>query len=564
MDWLFNVIQSGLSFLVPFIILLGVLIFVHEMGHFLVAKFYKVRVETFSLGFGPKIFQFQRGGTDYCVSLIPLGGYVKMFGDDPSIEVPEDERHGSFLHKPVGQRIAIVLAGPLVNFFFAILIFFVIAIVGEQMISPVVGDVEQDSVAWTYGFRSGDTIQSVNGDIIKTWDDVKANIEEHKNQELSFDIIRMNTQETISLQASTSIIPNPNILSTEEEIGDIKGLTFLARETQVGILSPGSMLAQAGMKSFDKIQSINQTPVKKWYEIVSFLESYNQSEPLEIKYIRPLSEENASQTNEDVQTAHVEIPRQLVGQLSPEILGFEIPDLYVYKFTEDSPAKKAGMLDGDRIRSIDGEAVNNWAGLIEKVQSYDPNNSNGFDLEIMREGEMKNISITPKLVEQPDKRGGRQSKYALGIFASVMSSPTDRVLIRTFNPLLALQKGVLDTLYWTKVTCLSLLRLLQARVSPRAIGGPIMIGQVASQTFQMGLSYFLKIMAIISINLFILNMLPIPVLDGGHLLFFSIEALRGAPLSMRKMEIAQIIGLIFILSLMALAIFNDISRIFES
>ena len=177
MDWLLNFIQDSVSFLVPFIILLGVLIFVHEMGHFLVAKFYKVKVETFSLGFGPKIFQFQRGDTTYCVSLIPLGGYVKMFGDDPSVEVPEEERYGSFLHKPVGQRIAIVLAGPLVNFFFAMFIFFVIAIVGENMISPIIGDVEKDSAAWTYGFRPGDTIQSVNGDLAQTWDDVKTRVE---------------------------------------------------------------------------------------------------------------------------------------------------------------------------------------------------------------------------------------------------------------------------------------------------------------------------------------------------------------------------------------------------
>ena len=562
MDWLLNFIQDSVSFLVPFIILLGILIFVHEMGHFLVAKFYKVKVETFSLGFGPKIFQFQRGDTNYCVSLIPLGGYVKMFGDDPSAEVPENERHGSFLHKPVGQRIAIVLAGPLVNFFFAMFIFFIIAIVGEEMISPIVGDVEEDSVAWTYGFRPGDAIQSINGEPIRTWNEVKTKVESFKNQELSFDVTRMNTQEPISLQASTSVIPNPNILSTEEEVGDIKGLSFVARQTQIGILSPGSIAAQAGMKSFDKIQSINQTPMKKWYEIVSFLENYDQSEPLEIKYIRPPKEEN-SEVNEEVLTAHIEVPPALLGELSPEMLGFEIPDLYVSKFTEDSPAQKAGLLYGDRIRSINGDTISNWAGLVEKVQSYDPQ-SDALDIEVMRDGEIQSIAVVPKLVEQPDNRGGRQSKYALGIFANVMSGPTDHVLIRTFNPFLAMKKGVEDTLYWTKITCLSFLRLLQARVSHRAIGGPILIGQIASQTFQMGLSYFLKIMAIISINLFILNMLPIPVLDGGHLLFFTIEALRGAPLSMRKMEIAQIIGLILILSLMALAIFNDISRIFES
>lgn len=560
MDWLFNFIQQSLSFLVPLTILLGVLIFVHEMGHFLVAKFYKVRVEIFSLGFGPKIFKFQRGDTTYCISLIPLGGYVKMFGDDPSASdaISDDQKHGSFLHKPVGQRIAIVLAGPLMNFFFAILVFFMVAIVGEDMIRPIVGDVQEDSAAWVYGFRPGDVIQSVDGNAVKTWDEVKTQIEELKDQTLSLEVNRFDTDESVSLQVRTSVIANPNILSTEEKVGAIEGLGVMARDTQIGISAPGSLAAQAGMKSFDKIQSINEKPVKKWYEVVYFLENYTQSEPLEIQYSRSEGKED-----ETIQTALIEIPAGLVGHLSPEVLGLDIPDLYVSQFTENSPAREAGILRGDKIRSIDGESFNYWAGLVKKVQSYDPNDG-PFDVEILRDGQIESVALIPELVEQPDNRGGRQSKYALGILSSVMPNPTGYILIRTFNPFLAMKKGILDTLYWTKITCLSFLRLLQARVSHRAIGGPIMIGQIASRTFQMGLSYFLKIMAIISINLFIINMLPIPILDGGHLVFFTIEALRGAPLSMRKMEIAQTVGLVLILGLMAMAFFNDIVRIFEN
>ena len=561
MDWLFNFIQQSLSFLVPLTILLGVLIFVHEMGHFLVAKFYKVRVEIFSLGFGPKIFKFQRGDTTYCISLIPLGGYVKMFGDDPSASdaISDEQKHGSFLHKPVGQRIAIVLAGPLMNFFFAILVFFMVAIVGEDMIRPIVGDVREDSAAWVYGFRPGDVIQSVDGNAVRTWNEVKTQIEELKDQTLSLEVTRFNTDESVSLQVKTSVIANPNILSTEEKVGAIEGLGFMARDTQIGISAPGSLAAQAGMRSFDRIQSVNKKPMKKWYEIVYFLENYTRSEPLEIQYSR--SSEGTE--DETIQTALIEIPVGLVGYLSPEVLGLDIPDLYVSQFTENSPAKEAGILRGDKIRSINGESFSHWSGLVKKVQSYDPNDS-PFDVEVLRDGQIESVALIPELVEQPDNRGGRQSKYALGILSSVVPNPTGYILIRTFNPFLAMKKGILDTLYWTKITCLSFLRLLQARVSHRAIGGPIMIGQIASRTFQMGLSYFLKIMAIISINLFIINMLPIPILDGGHLVFFTIEALRGAPLSMRKMEIAQTVGLVLILGLMAMAFFNDIVRIFEN
>jgi regulator of sigma E protease len=143
------------------IILLGLLIFVHELGHFLVAKYYKVRVEVFSLGFGKKLFSFRRGETEYCIAALPLGGYVKMYGDDPSAEVSEADRRGSFLHKPVGQRIAIILAGPLMNLLFAFVLYTAIAMMGERAIFPGLGDIDSKSMAATIGFQSGDTVLEV-------------------------------------------------------------------------------------------------------------------------------------------------------------------------------------------------------------------------------------------------------------------------------------------------------------------------------------------------------------------------------------------------------------------
>ena len=361
MDLLFNFVQQGLSFLVPMTILLGILIFVHEAGHFLVAKFYNVRVETFSLGFGKKIFQFKRGETTYCISIIPLGGYVKMFGDDPSMEVPLDQREGAFLHKPVGQRIAVVLAGPLMNFFFAIFVFFIIALIGEQMIKPIVGDVKTQSIAWQEGFRSGDVITSINGTPVKTWQEVKTHIELPQTQQITFGIDRH--AEDISLQTTTALIANPNILSTEEKIGSIEGLGIMARSSQVGISRPYSLAAKEGMMTFDEINSINNTPVKKWYEVVALLQNdFAQEKLLEIKYTRYPTK--LSQNTEPSQhTASIEIPDDLVGELTPETLGFEIPDLFISHFTEDSPAEQAGLLSGDKIQAIDGERLTDRASL---------------------------------------------------------------------------------------------------------------------------------------------------------------------------------------------------------
>lgn len=561
MDWLLHFIQQGLSFLIPLIILLGLLIFVHEMGHFLVAKFYKVKVEVFSLGFGKKIFQFQRGETTYCVSLIPLGGYVKMFGDDPTLEVSDEQKEGAFLHKPVGQRIAIVLAGPLMNFFFAILLFFGIAIVGEEMIRPVVGDVALNSPAWEQGFRPGDLIHSVNGKAVVTWNEVKDHIQGAKNKRLSFTVTHKGSDELAVLEAKTSLIDNPDILSTEAQsrIGDIKGLDVLSKIPQIGVPSKDSLAGRAGLQTFDEIIAINQTPIDKWYEFEFFLKNYTQVEPLYIEYLR---DSRDGKGERQALTAQIQIPDDMVGQLSAEKLGLELSELYISQLSENAPAKKSGLLPGDKILAIDGESISNWVGLMEKVQNYDLEQGN-LQLDILRDGQTLTQNITPELMEQNDERGGKQSRYALGIYSNLLQTPTEFITVRTTNPLKALQKGVIDTLYWTQITCLSFLRLLQGSISHRSIGGPIMIGQVASRTFKMGLSYFLKVMAIISINLFIINMFPIPVLDGGHLVFFTLEALRGAPLSMRKMEIAQTIGLILLLSLMALAIFNDITRVFS-
>ncbi|MDW8189987.1 MAG: RIP metalloprotease RseP, partial [Pseudobdellovibrionaceae bacterium] len=173
MDSLLNYFEMGLSSIIPFIILLGVLIFVHELGHFLVARWCGVKVEVFSLGFGKKIFKKKWGDTEYAISLIPLGGYVKMFGDEVGKEVPASERKVSFLHKPVGQRIAIVLAGPIMNLLFAGVVFFFLAWSGEVRRGAELGDIESQSYAYEVGFRSGDLIVTVDDQQVRSWDEVQ-------------------------------------------------------------------------------------------------------------------------------------------------------------------------------------------------------------------------------------------------------------------------------------------------------------------------------------------------------------------------------------------------------
>lgn len=213
-------IQNGVSYILPFIVLLGLLIFVHELGHYLVAVWCGVRVETFSLGFGKKIFQYKRGDTNYCLSIIPLGGYVKMFGDEVGGDIPEDQKKYSFTHKAVWQRIAVVLAGPLMNFFFAILIFFIVSVAGEEMRAPVVGDLPTDSVAFKDGFRAGDQILSLDNQPIQSWDEFQNLISENYDKKVNVLVKREGTDQNVSLSSIPKLKANPNVLSLQDyEIG---------------------------------------------------------------------------------------------------------------------------------------------------------------------------------------------------------------------------------------------------------------------------------------------------------------------------------------------------------
>lgn len=560
-------LNQGLSFIIPLIILLGLLIFVHELGHFLVAKYYGVRVEVFSLGFGKKFFSFRRGDTEYCLSIIPFGGYVKMFGDDPTAEVNSEDRKVSFLHKPVGQRIAIVLAGPLMNLFFAALLFFVIAFVGEKVVQPVVGDISRSSAAYEFGFRSGDRVLSVNGQAVEDWQDVRTAIEYNNEGPIVFALKGPDGIER-NLNAQTKLVPNPNPISSVHQVGDIEGLSFLFRSTTFAVVSSSSVAGAKGLQTGDRIVKVGGQPVERWNELTDLVAKTVASgvEKLEFSIERDKEREQVDSFVVSIESSAWPKISESGGAstLGQEILlglGIDLPDLYVSNVMDGSAAAVAGLKKGDKIISVDGE-LSEWSQLVKRVQSFKEGDA-PFKVAFVREGVQQEIEVSPKKVPQTAPNGKEVEVFALGVVAGVAAATPLTFLERTSNPLKAGRIAISETWEWSKNTVLSFLRLIQNRVSAKSIGGPIMIGQLASKTFEIGLSPFLKIMAIISINLFILNLLPIPVLDGGHLVFFTVEALRGAPLSMRKMEIAQQIGLVILMSLMFLALFNDVSRLFE-
>ena len=596
MEFITHLVQSVLSGAVPLIVLLGLLIFVHEMGHFLVAKYYKVRVETFSLGFGPKLFKFTRGETVYAISAIPLGGYVKMYGDDPTAEIPAEEKQHSFSHKPVGQRIAVVLAGPLMNFFFAILIFTVISFLGENTLSPVLGDIGAKTAASALGFRSGDVVTQVNSNPVKSWDEVQKLVEHSAGELVRFDV-KHTDGKVASLEATPKLIPNPSVMSWDRMVGEIEGLSVESRASVVGVLDPKSPAALAGLKTGDVITKIGDDKITMWREVLASLATHASDAQLAITFDRSYLDA-ASDTppaSQTVTVAQVQTPTKTspkaaisaaaasgtVGSSSADgasagvtagasiakAIGIEFPELYLAEMEKNAPAAKAGLAKGDRLVSIDGEKVGSFdqvASIIRSFGTRHPEATKGgassLAIIVSRDGAEKTFAISPNMKKRMNMQGQEEQRFEIGIRPFIIDAAPATFKAVAANPVQAVTRGVQLSMKWTSLTVLSFVRLFQGEVSSKSIGGFLSIGQMAKKSWQIGLTQFLSTMALISINLFVLNLLPVPVLDGGHLVFSAIEVIKGAPLSMRKMEIAQQVGMALLLCLMVFALFNDFSR----
>ena len=550
-----TMIHSFLAGVGPFFLLLGLLIFVHELGHFLVAKYFNVRVETFSLGFGKKILKYQYGETTYAVSLIPLGGYVKMFGDDPSAEVPVDQRDRAFLHKPVFQRVAVVLAGPLMNLLFAMVVFTLIGAIGEDAAGPFVGDVKADSAAFGAGFRPGDKISKVGDQDTPTWNHVKNVIEAAGVRALDFTVDRPGESAPLHLQASTHLATNENIFSPTRQVGEIGGLSSESRGLVVGLTDPKGLAGAAGFKTMDLVTQIGDRKVTYWRELLPALEDAAKAgRTVEVR-VRDVTVDDGPEVT---RTVTLPLPK---GELSLAKLGIEPAELYILLVQKSSPAERAGVARGDRVVAVNGETVRNWDDVLQRVKGFDPQ-SESLRFTVRRDGGEQTLDIKPEMTKLMTAKGQEERRFTIGIVSGIYPVGPEPVRYRISGLGPLVMNGLSETWHWSEFVVMSLVRLVQGEVSPKNVGGVITIGRVASHSFAAGLSVFLKTMAIISINLFLLNLLPVPVLDGGHLVFYAIEGVKGAPLSLRKMELAQQIGLMLLMFLMVFAFFNDITNLF--
>jgi regulator of sigma E protease len=541
-----------LNFAFAFVLLLGVLITVHEFGHFLVAKLCGVRVLKFSIGFGNPIgfgryrLRWERGGTEYVVAWIPLGGFVKMLGEQPgeeeSPEALSDPKH-ALNNKPVWQKLAVVLAGPAMNLALPVIAFVVTLGLGVQRPIAVVGAVEEGSPAAQAGLVPGDRVTAVDGAAVRWWDELEDEIRERPGETLALAVERGGEPRQISLAVAER--KGLDIFQQASRVGWL-GLQHRRQATKLGIPRADAPAAAAGLRSGDRIASVNGAPVEDWPALAAAYAAAGEGG----RVVLGLAGEEGE--GEAAAERTVEVPA--LGSL--ERLGVAPATVLISDVTPDSAAASAGLAPGDLIVALDGQPVGSFAWFAESVRASE---GRTLRLAYARDGRSHEVDVTPRLVES-DGPAGRERAWLVGIRAEDATLPGSFSLDRELNPLQSLPRAVARTAEITALTVQAVSKIVVGDIARSSIGGPIEIARQAHSAMQAGWEVYLNLMLLISVNLAILNLIPIPVLDGGQAVLFALEGLRRRPLSLRAREIAMQIGVTMVVLLMGFAFWNDVSR----
>lgn len=536
-----------------FILLLGVLVTVHELGHFLVAKACGVKVLKFSIGFGPKLIGFVKGETEYQIALLPLGGFVKMAGDLPHEELSPEEARRGFLAQPPWKRGLIVLAGPAFNLIFPVIVYFFVFLGPHQATSTLVGYVEPGMPAAAAGMRPGDRVMSVEGESVRTFDDMRDTFVGRFERAIPIVVERDGQPVTLTVTPIKNTETSP--IDTVER--GLIGVLPLAKPPLVGV-PPGSVAETAGLRTFDRVLSVNGASVPDEARLYQELGRHPEGEPLKVVVRRMDTVEAGVVQGQVARVVEVTVPRQPGAGLAA--LGAEPADQYVATVMPGSAAQKAGLKQGDRIVSLDGEALASFRLLEVKLSGAE---AKPFSLTWRsKDGEhTQTIAQAPLMAE--DAMGQQLSKLSLGArgwtLVDADVAKADEVTVH-LGPAAALKQAavVVPKIVGQMVKVLG--GLVTRDVPLSTVGGPIMMYQLAARSAEQGLDSFLNLMAIISINLGVMNLLPIPVLDGFALLSAAWEGIRRRPIPVRVREAANMVGLALLILLMLLVFTNDITR----
>ncbi len=552
-----------LTSVVGVVVLLGGLIFFHESGHYLVAKLFGVKVEVFSLGFGKKLFRRTIGETEYCLSLFPLGGYVKLMGDDPYKGVPAHEAARAFCTQKLYKRFAIVAAGPIANLLLAYVLFTFVFWAGKPVAGTKIGSVIVASPAWDAGLRNQDRILSLNGTAVKTWNDMEDLLRPLEGRPLDIQIDRAGREMRVPMTVNR--VRLKNVYGEDEEVGGIKGISPNPLDPMVGISNPESPAYLAGVRTGDTIVKIGAQAITYYDDLNDVLDKeWQEAKPVALTVKRPV-EGDLNAPGKEMSFTMTFPKRPAPDQVSvlglSESLGLYPSELFVYQITAGTPAEQAGMLAGDRIVKIGDTAIYNFDTIVDAVQATGKSDAT-VAVAMERAGKPVVVSVKPTEITREDPVTRQPvRKYMLGFAPRAAYHEPDIVKLQVREPIALVTKAVSEVNLLAQRMVVSLWKLVIGQISVKNLGGPVLIASVAGKSLDAGIIPFLQMMALISINLFLLNLFPVPILDGGHLLFFAIEAVKGKPVSIRTMEIANQVGMVFILMLVGLTLFNDISRI---
>jgi regulator of sigma E protease len=540
--------------IVYFIVLVGVLVLVHELGHLVWAKYFGVRVLKVSLGFGPRIAGFWRGETEYVISAIPLGGYVRMLGENPWDDVRPKDIAQSFASLRLWRRCVIVVAGPLMNLMFPILLYFVVFLGDDTLTPAVIGTVFPARPA-DGKLMPGDAITHIDGAPVSTFYALSRRVESSPESPLHFRVKR--GDQTLEAVVTPVRSARERPLERSEEVGRI-GVMPQHPLAVIGVSSLNSAASVARLRTFDVIVAAGGRPVRRFIDLEPALQQ-KSGMLLPVTYLRPTRVENALGGLIDL-----DIYEPRLTTLTPERgqgsvmarSGIEAADLYVSEVTQGSPEHLAGILPGDRLLTLDRAPIRLWATFLEDLKSE----RGKLHVVSWRRGDAE-LSGTFSLTHQRGvtEEGQVYDRYVVGMrnWAPTRLDPA----VANPEPIAyAVREAFRATADVVQLTLFSVVRLFQGRLTMKSIGGPLTVFEVAGTAAQQGTLNYLTLMAFISINLGLINLLPVPLLDGGHLMFFVVEAIVRRPINSRVREYAHIAGLAFLVGIMILAFKNDIER----
>ncbi|MCH2170072.1 RIP metalloprotease RseP [Myxococcota bacterium] len=546
--------SGGSSYLFAFVVMLGVLVFVHELGHFLVAKLFGVRVLKFSLGFGPAIgfgrfrMRWIRGHTEYVVAAIPLGGFVKMLGETGDEEedlVARAHPDETLTGKPTWQKLAVVLAGPCMNLIFPVLVYTLLLGVGIPKPDSTLGAVEPGSPGVIAGLLPGDQITFLDGQPVEWWKDVSTTILDNPDRVLDAVYEREGVRHETRIQVGER--------SSFDEFGTVQsqgwaGLEHSRLLAMVALPSASAPALAGGLRSGDIVKSVAGDPVDDWYGFETAVFGAGVGGVFEVTVDR--GDADAQET--------VSLKLPAMGSVSA--LGAIPAAVLVASVSPDSPAERAGLETGDIVLSVDGEPMGTFSAFSNQVRTSE---GRTLDLRVSRDGNSFDLDVTPEL-SPLDNGLSTEDAYLVGISVQSTTLPGEMKVDQSLNPMVSIPRATAMTFDLCVTMVRGVGKLITGEVSRKNLAGPIGIAQIAGNALKMGWEYYLQVMVFISVNLGILNLLPIPILDGGQALIYSIEGIRRQPMSLRMREAIQQVGLTMLVFIMALAFWNDISRHWSS